>query len=178
MDKKHITIPTTYATTYRYTAIAGNTHLLVPETTPNIQTLCTFRGISYQQLGLAKTIILIYKYLRSTLETKAVKNSKYVIVPRTISHSPKAAGKKWADEIILEIFTAQPIEIEILNGNMGITIAIYQDRLPITPCQNIIALDEATKVSIHIDSESILKNYIPDSTILQIAPHRYKKTSP
>ena len=77
-------------------------------------------------MGLAKTIILKYKYLRSTLETNTVRNSKYVIVPRTISHSPKAAGKKWADEIILEIFTTQPTEIEIQNGNMGIILATYQ----------------------------------------------------
>ena len=99
----------------------------------------------------------IYKYLKLTFETNAVRNSNYVVVPR-------------ADKIILEIFTTKPIEIEIQNGNMGIILTTYHERLPITSGQNIITLDEATKVSIHIDSELILKNDIPDNAILQVAP--------
>ena len=67
-------------------------------------------------------IIRIYKYLTLTFETSAVRNSKYVIVPTTISHSLKAQGKKWADKIILEIFITKPTEVKILNENMGIAL--------------------------------------------------------
>ena len=61
---------------------------------------------------------------------------------------------------------------------MVVTLATYQERLPITPGQNIISLDEATKASKHIDSESILKNYIPDNDILQVALQTAIKISP
>ena len=77
-----------------------------------------------------------------------MRNSKYVIVVRMISHSPKAGGKKCVDEIILKIFTTEPIEIEILNGNMGITLTAYHERLPITH-------DGATKISIHVDLKKL-----------------------
>ena len=75
MDKKN-KIPTLYATAYRCIAITGNIHFLVPEVTPSIATLCDVRGISYQSLGLAKSIMLTYKYLKKTFETNAVRNSK------------------------------------------------------------------------------------------------------
>ena len=53
---------------------------------------------------------------------------------------------------------------------MGITLATYQQRLLITPGQNMITLDETTTVPIHIDSELIIKNYIPYNAILQVVP--------
>ena len=63
VERLHITIPSIYSTTYKYMAIARNTHLLRPVLTPNIEILCVLRGISYETLGLAKSFILTYIYI-------------------------------------------------------------------------------------------------------------------
>ena len=88
----------------------------------SIEILSALRGTSYEILELAKSIILTHKYLKATSDTSAVRNANYVIIPRTRSHPPKAAGKKWSDEIILEIYITQPTEFGIQIGNMGITL--------------------------------------------------------
>ena len=170
VSKRHPSIPATFATTYRCMAIVGDTNILKPELTPTIETLCVIRGISFEAIGIAKSIILTNKYLASTFATNAVRNARYVIIPKTISHPPKSKGSKWADELLLEIFTSVPNATEIANGNMGIDLKTYQDRLPTTPGNNTISLDRATKVSIYVDSDLILNHYIPDNLILQTAP--------
>ena len=110
--KKNATIPTLYATKYRCIAIAGDTQLLKPEITPIIETLCVIREISFGNLGLAKSVILTNKYLTTKFAMNAVNNSKYVIVPKIISHSPKSEGRKWADEMMMEIFTSVPSQTD------------------------------------------------------------------
>ena len=114
--------------------------------------------------------MLTNKYLTVTFATNAVHNSKYVIVPKIISHSPKSEGKKWADEMLLEIFTSTPSQAELNNGNMGIQLVTYHKRLPTINGNNTISLDPSTKVSIYRDSDEIKTNYIPNNAILQPAP--------
>ena len=53
---------------------------------------------------------------------------------------------------------------------MGITLQTYRERLPIISGNDIIALDAASKVSMHTDSETILNSYILENAILQVAP--------
>ena len=88
---------------------------------------------------------------------------KYVIVPRTTSHSPNQKDRNGRLKLYWKYLQHNQQELKS-------EIVTYQERLPIIPGKNIITLDETTKVSIYIDSESILKNYIPDNAILQVAP--------
>ena len=90
-----------------------------------------------------------------TFEKTAVYNAKYVIVPKMISHSPKSEGKKWADEMLLEIFTSVPEKTETDSGNMGINLKTYHERPRTIMGNNAISFDGATKVSIYLDSDQI-----------------------
>ena len=96
VERYHITIPSLYSTTSRCMASAENTQLLKPELTVNIKILCALRGISYETLGLAKSIILTYKYLNATFDTSAARNANYVIIPRT---APNGGPRK--EELII-----------------------------------------------------------------------------
>ena len=53
---------------------------------------------------------------------------------------------------------------------MGIPLQAHQERLPIIHEKIIIIVGIATKVSIHTDSETILKKYTPENANLQVAP--------
>ena len=113
-----------------------------------------------------KSIILTNNYLTSTFATNAVHKSKYTIVPKIINHSPKSEGKKWAHEMLLEIFVIFHSQTEVNNGNMGIKLATYHKRLPTIIGYNTISLDLATKASIYLDIDKILINYVPNNSIL------------